>query len=100
MTPFSFPTPLGPAQLLAPTSPSRVFIKGSLCFHHKYSPNTFLKGLLIIVEHLLWLKQLGHILTADEMVVRDGLMDGFILMEAFITYIRKNTEPAPVILQM
>ena len=44
------------------------------------------------------LEQLGHVLAADETVVGDGLVDVFILTEAFITCIRKNIEPAPVIL--
>lgn len=46
------------------------------------------------------LEPLGHILTADETVVGDGLLDVFILMGELMTYIRKNSEPAPVILEL
>lgn len=84
MTPFSFPTALGPTPLLAPTSPTRVFIKGPLCFHHKYSPNTLLKELLMIAERYCAPEQLDPILTAYEMVVGGGLMmvyfNGYLLL--------------------
>lgn len=36
------------------------------------------------------LEPLGHILTADETVVGDGLVDVFILMGELMMYIRKK----------